>query len=168
MHNEFDINGFISYMEDKYPESGSPILFELICNVVEFANEHKNFALDQMVNFLVDLIPESEFGEIAQFAPDDSLSKAGLEEKNKWNHRDEHIMENMSRANKNVLNAVDSALCLFDPEIIRVVVDSYGMISIEVVEQGEYMNRVEFVSDCDILSLGKQLNKRHVEFTFAT
>lgn len=170
---EFDSVGFLNYMKDKYPESGSDILFTLIDNLVDYAFERKNHSLDQMVNFLADMIPETEFGEIAQFMPDCYLTRCGRGEKREWLEQygeicfDQNIeTENMNKATLHVMGALHSALAIYDPVELRVSIDEVDCIQVEVLERGEYMTRIEYAPDCDLEWLKRVIERLGVECDF--
>lgn len=81
MNNEkFDVNGFLSYMEQHFECTKSYFVREMLQNLIEYAVNHKGHTLDSVAFFLSDMIPEVEFGEIAMFLDDSLLTTYGKEE----------------------------------------------------------------------------------------
>ena len=55
---------------------------DLLENLIEYAHKHEQVSKDQFCEFLADLIPEVEMGEIAAFMEDECLTESyGLAEK---------------------------------------------------------------------------------------
>lgn len=73
----------------------------------------------------------------------------------------------LSQDDKYVLNAVDGAACMYGTDEIRVVADyDTGMINVEIIEQGEWMNRVAAIHNCNLYALAKFLDYRGVKHDF--
>lgn len=165
----FNKKAFMAYMEENFNGFENPFMRRLIDNVVEYGEKEKTHSKDQLVYFLSDIIPEVEFGEIAQFADNSYLTKTGLMQKQDWlqEHSSSEYQElaNTHKANNNVLAAVDGAMCLYgSDEIIVRHNDYYSMIDIEIIEVGEWMNGVEETANCDIEALKKELDRRGVAY----
>lgn len=73
----------------------------------------------------------------------------------------------LSQDDKAVLTAIDGASCVYGTDEIRVVADyDTGMINVEIIEQGEWMNRVAAIECCNLDALAKILDIRGVEHDF--
>jgi len=83
MENGFDRNGFMDYMEDAFDGFDQPFVRNLVANIVEYGLKHERISKDQFCYWLSDMIPEVQFGEVAMFIADESLTNYGLEEKRK-------------------------------------------------------------------------------------
>lgn len=80
----FNKDAFMAYMEENFTGFENSFLRQLVDNVVEYGTTEKTHSKDQLVYFLLDIVPELEFGEIAQFVDDSYLTKTGLLEKQDW------------------------------------------------------------------------------------
>lgn len=163
----FNKNAFMTYMEENFNGFQNPFMRQLVDNIVEYGEKEKTHSKDQFVYFLTDIIPEVEFGEVAQFVDDNYLTKNGLMQKLDWlqeNSNSEYQeLANAHKANTNVLAAVDGALCLYGSDEIVVRHNDYdSMIDVEIIGVGEWMNRVEVLEELDIESLKKELDRRGV------
>jgi hypothetical protein len=83
MENGFDRQGFVEYMNNAFDGFDQPFVRNLVDNVIEYGLKHERVSKDQFCYWLSDMIPEVEFGEVAMFIDDASLTKYGLEEKKK-------------------------------------------------------------------------------------
>lgn len=80
MHEDFDRDGFLNYLEENFAGFVSTegiYLRELIENIINYAHDNKNNSKDQFCYFLSDLLPEVGFGEIAVFMDDKYLTENG-------------------------------------------------------------------------------------------
>ena len=86
MKNGFDESQFILYMEEQFPtvfggEAGRYVR-SLLENLIDYAHKHEHVSKDQFCDFLSDLLPEVEMGEVAMFMEDCCLTESyGLAEK---------------------------------------------------------------------------------------
>jgi len=83
MENGFDRDGFMDYLEHTFNGFEYPIARGLVDNLIDYGLEHERISKDQMCYWLCNMIPEVEFGEVAMFIDDRSLTSCGLEEKRK-------------------------------------------------------------------------------------
>ena len=84
MGKNFDTSAFIEYALQNYANDGFIWIRELLENILNYAEQHKNTSRDQLVTFLYDLFPGMELGEIAQFEADASLTADTQAEKANW------------------------------------------------------------------------------------
>ena len=85
MKKGFDKEAFMNYLKEEFESVfNNHFIYELIDNLIEYAHKHEHVSKDQFIWFLADLIPEVEFGEIAQFAGDEMLTENGKAEKRKF------------------------------------------------------------------------------------
>lgn len=88
---DFNESAFMEYLQAHFRGFENPFLRDLVSNIIEHGLEQHNAALDQFVFFMLDTLPdEFEFGEIAQFAHDDKLTKRGKAEKNSYINEHKH------------------------------------------------------------------------------
>ena len=80
----FDRNKFMMYLEKSFNGFESPFLRGTVNNLVDYGLKHERISKDQFCYWLSDILPEVEFGEIAAFMDDGSLTKNGQEEKRKY------------------------------------------------------------------------------------
>ncbi len=84
--NGFNDEAFMAYLRYRLPYafSISHFLRELVENLIDYAHQHEHVSKDQFCEFLADLLPEVEFGEVAAFMDDDYLTKTyGIAEKHR-------------------------------------------------------------------------------------
>lgn len=86
MKKGFNETAFIAYLEYMFPSvfnrSGSSFIREMVMNLIEYAHKHEQVSKDQFCEFLSELIPEVEMGEVAAFMDDASLTVSyGIAEK---------------------------------------------------------------------------------------
>jgi hypothetical protein len=80
----FNKQGFMEYLELSFNGFENSFLRNLVKNLIEYANKHERVSKDQFCYFVSDLLPEVEFGEVAMFMNDGSLTEYGLTEKKKF------------------------------------------------------------------------------------
>lgn len=77
--NEFNVNGFLAYLAYKLPAPfSSPWTRSTVENFVRAVVKNRNTSKDQICFDLSDIMEEVEFGEVAAFVPEESLTKAGI------------------------------------------------------------------------------------------
>lgn len=81
MEHDFDSQGFMAYMKKHFSAMDEHFAYCMVERLVDYAMEHRGHTCDAIPYFLSDMIPELEFGEAAMFAPDSSLTRNGLAEK---------------------------------------------------------------------------------------
>lgn len=86
MKNGFCNEAFMAYLGYQFPDvfsgAGSSFAREMVENLVDYAHKHERVSKDQFCEFLCELIPEVEMGEIAVFMDDSSLTESfGIAEK---------------------------------------------------------------------------------------
>lgn len=84
MNNGFDNIAFMEYLENTFTGFENCFLRNVIGNIIEYGHKHEHVSKDQFIYFLLDLLPDLEFGEIAQFANDEILTEYGKSEKRKY------------------------------------------------------------------------------------
>lgn len=77
---------FMRYMENQFPTAfagdGSWYARSLVENLICYAHKHEQISKDQFCEFLSNLLPEIEMGEVAMFMDDCCLTESyGLAEK---------------------------------------------------------------------------------------
>jgi hypothetical protein len=82
--NILDSTVFMNYLEKTFSGYESPFLREFTENVINHGIRTQSASKDQLVYFLSDVIPDVEFGEVAQFVSDDFLAAHGKNEKKVW------------------------------------------------------------------------------------
>lgn len=83
----FDKSGFMTYMEEAF--TLDRYARELVENVLEYAQEHERYPhvdKDRFAQFVSDMLPEVEFGEVAAFCDDEILTRNGIAEKERFYH----------------------------------------------------------------------------------
>jgi hypothetical protein len=84
MRNGFDEKGFLEYLEREFPTVfTNSFTRELVENVIDYAIKYEQVSKDQICCFLQNMLPEIDFGEIAMFVEDGSLTESGQREKKK-------------------------------------------------------------------------------------
>lgn len=83
MENTFDKQSFMAWLEETYDGYENPYLRKLVENLIDYGTEQKAHSRDGLIYFLHDILPDIEFGEIAAFAEDESLTNYGFGEKNR-------------------------------------------------------------------------------------
>ncbi len=83
---EFDSSGFIDHLQIKFPsvfESAcGSVARKMVKTLIDHAIRFENNSKDQFCDFLSDLLPEVEFGEVAAFMDDSFLTATyGIPEK---------------------------------------------------------------------------------------
>lgn len=86
MKKGFCDEGFMAYVEHQFPGVfagiGGNFTRELLENLIEYAHKHEQVGKDQFCEFLSELLPEVEMGEVAAFMEDDCLTASyGIAEK---------------------------------------------------------------------------------------
>lgn len=86
MYKGFNKDGFMAYMSyalpRAFPREGDTFTRQLLENLIEYAHKHEQVSKDQFCEFLSDLIPEIEMGEVAAFMEDRCLTASyGIVEK---------------------------------------------------------------------------------------
>ena len=86
MKKGFNNEGFMAYMKYQFPSAfagdGNSFTRELLENLIEHAHKYEQVSKDQFCEFLADLLPEVEMGEVAAFMEDGCLTTSyGLLEK---------------------------------------------------------------------------------------
>lgn len=84
MNKGFNDTAFKEYLQNTFNGFENCFLRGIIENIIEYAHKHHHVSKDQFIYFLLDMLPELEFGEIAQFANDEILTSYGQEEKKKF------------------------------------------------------------------------------------
>lgn len=75
---------FNTYLAEKFNGLENPWLRELVNNVLDYATKYEHVGKDQFVEFVSSMLPELEFGEVAQFAEDAILTADGIRRKREW------------------------------------------------------------------------------------
>lgn len=86
MQKGFNNEGFMAYIAYQFPGvfagNGSSFTRELLENLIEYAMKYEHVSKDQFCEFLADLLPEVEMGEVAAFMEDGCLTTTyGIAEK---------------------------------------------------------------------------------------
>ena len=84
MNNGFNDAAFMAYLENTFNGFDNCFLRYVIHNIIEYGHKHEHVSKDQFIYFLYNLLPDLEFGEIAQFANDEILTEYGKTEKKKF------------------------------------------------------------------------------------
>ena len=84
MANDFDRDGFLKMLREKYADCVRSAFMELLAEIVYDAYTTHNTSKDQIVLRLADMLPDLSFGEAAQFVDDSCLSEWGKSEKREW------------------------------------------------------------------------------------
>lgn len=86
----------IAYLIAKHNLNNDLYSIAFIENAIKYAMDSKRHSRDRAAEFLADIIPETEFYEIAAFFEDDLLTNYGIDQKeNFW-----QIMETFSTGGK--------------------------------------------------------------------
>lgn len=182
MKNDFEFNkeAFIRYLERKNSGSEnplhSPFVTDMLENIFSFAEKCQNSSKDQFVYFLSDIIPDMEFGEIAQFMDDNYLTKTGQLEKFDWmqKHRSDecselYVSENFNNENEKIFSVINEACKLYGVHDISVDITDDGMIDINIVERHcdvqPYLSAVARYDKCDVKLLEQELSRLGVLYT---
>jgi len=84
----FDIQGFMSYMEDHFPSAfggiGGSFLRNTVANIIDYGLQHKTVSKGQLVYFLAALLPEVSLAEIAMHTCEEFLTQDMQEVIRKW------------------------------------------------------------------------------------
>jgi len=83
MENGFNKQGFMEYLGNTFHGFSNPFLRNTIENIIDYGLKHERVSKDQLCYWLSDMIAEIEFGEVAMFMDDGSLTKNGIDEKQK-------------------------------------------------------------------------------------
>lgn len=82
MKSGFHKQEFMTYLKDQFPDPFSThFTWDMVENLIDYAEENENHSKDQLCYFLSDILPEVEFGEVAAFMPDELLTANGQSEK---------------------------------------------------------------------------------------
>lgn len=79
----FDTYHFIRYISHSFDGADNPFVRDMLENITYKAITRCEHALDELVYFILDFVPEVDFGEIAMFADDSILTEYGKTEKQK-------------------------------------------------------------------------------------
>ena len=83
----FDRNAFMKYMHDTY--NINDFTERMIENIINYAYKHEHVSRDQFAEFIADIIPDMEFGEVAAFCEDSYLTTYGVKAKHDfWNGKE--------------------------------------------------------------------------------
>lgn len=81
MYKGFDKDGFMSWLEETFGGFDNCFLRELVENIIEYAHKWEHVSKDQFCEFIYDMLPEVEFGEVAMFCEDEILTAYGQQMK---------------------------------------------------------------------------------------
>lgn len=85
MKKGFNNEGFMAYLRYQFPDvftgAGSSYVQELVENLIEYGHKYEQVSKDQFCEFLINFLPEMEFGEVAAFMEDGCLTAAGQQAK---------------------------------------------------------------------------------------
>ncbi len=84
MNKGFNDSAFMEYLKNTFNGFDNCFLRYTIENILRYGHKHHHVSKDQFIYFLLELIPELTFGEIAQFAEDEILTTYGKSEKRKF------------------------------------------------------------------------------------
>lgn len=79
----FDKAGFMAFLQERFNGFDNCFLRDVIENIIDYAIKYKHVTCDALIYFLLDIIPDVSFGEIAVFCNDDILTAYGKTEKKK-------------------------------------------------------------------------------------
>lgn len=86
---EFDRNAFMEYIHDTFNMNGNGFAERMIENIIDYAYKHEHVSRDQFADFIAELIPDVEFGEVAAFCEDSCLTTYGIKAKHDfWNEKE--------------------------------------------------------------------------------
>lgn len=77
----FDSYHFKRYIAQSFDGADSPFVRDIIENITHEAITRHGHTLDEVVYFILDFVPEVDFGEVAMFADDSILTEYGRTEK---------------------------------------------------------------------------------------
>lgn len=84
MEQGFNKTAFMEYLAKTFYGFDSSFTRQLVENVIDYANKWERVSKDQFTYFVSDMLPEVEFGEVAAFVDDKSLTEEGKLRKYKW------------------------------------------------------------------------------------
>lgn len=83
MYKGFDEIGFMAYLEKSFNGMENSFVRGLIENLIKYGHKYEQVSKDQFVDWLINMIPEISFGEVAAFMEDGCLTAHGQAEKKK-------------------------------------------------------------------------------------
>lgn len=83
----FDKNAFMEYIREIL--NMNEFAYRMIENIIDYAYKHEHVSRDQFAEFIADIIPDVEFGEVAAFCEDSCLTTYGIKAKHDfWNEKE--------------------------------------------------------------------------------
>lgn len=84
MAKDFDQDGFLKMLREKYADCVRSAFMELLAEIVYDAHTSYNDSRDEIAARLAEILPDLSFGEAAQFVDDSRLTEWGKTEKREW------------------------------------------------------------------------------------
>lgn len=136
----FNRSGFMKYLKDNFngfAGVNGHYLRELAGNVIDYGLKWERVGKDQFCDWLTEMFPDVEFGEVAQFISDGSLTEQGQKKKYDW--AESHGIDNPEKE----MREIAQGLAAYDrreyPEEWRVYADRWNAILRKDYELGCYI-----------------------------